>query len=144
MAQPTYDPLYLRGIEHFNRQDFFDSHESWEELWMREEGASKGFYKGMIQAAVALLHYRNGNALGARKLLLGSQAYLAPYRPKYMGLDIDQLLNGLSRCLAPVLGPDGPPPIWPPKPNSTKWDPALVPEIRLDPAPDGELGIHAP
>lgn len=137
MAEPTYDPLYLRGIEHFNRHNFFESHETWEELWMRDEGPSKTFFKGLIQAAVALYHYYRGNAHGARKLFLGCQGYLAPYRPKYMGLDLDQLLSELARFLEPVLGAEEPPPVWPPDPKKTRWIPEQVPTIQLDPAPAG-------
>jgi uncharacterized protein len=63
-----YDPLYLAGIEKFNECDYYESHEVWEELWTEYRGPSRKFYQGLIQAAVALYHFGNGNIRGARKL----------------------------------------------------------------------------
>ncbi|MEI7780964.1 MAG: DUF309 domain-containing protein, partial [Planctomycetota bacterium] len=69
METPTaYDPLYLDGIEKFNECDYYESHEVWEELWTEYRGPSRKFYQGLIQAAVALYHFGNGNIRGARKL----------------------------------------------------------------------------
>ena len=137
MAEETYAPLYLRGIEQFNQRDFFGSHETWEQLWIGEEGAARLFYKGLIQAAVALCHLDNGNDAGAEKLLAGCGGYLSPYRPKYLGLDLDRLLGDMSRCVAGVLASGagrvrGP------------IDPALAPRIRLDPAPHSAADVRYP
>src|SRR6476469_7449491 len=68
MTQAVYDPRYLEGIEHFNRCDFFEAHESWEELWQDYTGPSRKFYQGLIQVAVCLHHFGNGNTRGAKKL----------------------------------------------------------------------------
>lgn len=127
MNRTTYDPLFLRGVEEFNRCHFFDSHELWEAVWLEETGSSREFYKGLIQAAVALHHLANGNAHGARKLLDGSRGYLAPYCSHHLGLDVDRFLRELTRCIdAGLAGKATPGPAL---------DPALVPEIRLDPPP---------
>jgi predicted metal-dependent hydrolase len=93
-----YPPLYLSGIERFNRQAYFESHEVWEDLWRVAEGTTKQFYKGLIQAAVALHHLRRGNLHGARKLLAGAQKYLSPFRPSYMGLDVQWFLAHVACC----------------------------------------------
>jgi predicted metal-dependent hydrolase len=98
VSKIEYHPLYLRGIEQFNQQRYFDSHEVWEDLWIDETGPSRLFYKGLIQAAVALYHLARGNLHGADKLLEGSQRYLAPYRPWYLGLDVDGFLAAMRRC----------------------------------------------
>jgi predicted metal-dependent hydrolase len=103
MAYEAYHPLYLRGVAHFNRGDFFASHEVWEDLWRKESGRSRQFYKGLIQAAVALYHLTHGNQHGAAKLLAGSQSYLEPYRSRYMGLDVDGFLAALGRCVTTAL-----------------------------------------
>lgn len=95
-ATDSYDPLYLRGITHFNEEDFFTSHEVWEELWIRERGPSRQFYKGLIQAAVSLYHLGRGNLRGARTLSARSRACLTPYRPDYLGLDVDAFLAALE------------------------------------------------
>ena len=68
-----YDPLYLQGIAYFNACEFFEAHEVWEELWKSYSGELRLFYKGLIQAAVALHHFGNGNIRGARKVYAASR-----------------------------------------------------------------------
>lgn len=126
--ETVYDPLYLEGIEHFNRCDFFESHETWEELWTEYRGPSRKFYQGLIQAAVALFHFGNGNIRGARKLFVSSRTYLEPYRPRHMGLDLEKFFAEFERCFAEVAS------------NQEEFPeieivPDLIPEIHLDPAP---------
>ncbi|MEK6234044.1 MAG: DUF309 domain-containing protein, partial [Planctomycetales bacterium] len=90
---PDYDARYLQGIGYFNECDFYESHEVWEDLWADVAGDSRKFYQGLIQAAVALHHFGNENIHGARKLNQGCRKYLDPYRPHYMGLDLDAFLS---------------------------------------------------
>ena len=80
-AAETYDPLYLKGIAYFNACEFFEAHEVWEDLWKSYSGELRLFYKGLIQAAVALHHFGNGNIRGARKVYFSSRDYLEQYRP---------------------------------------------------------------
>lgn len=98
-----YPPLYLRGIEEFNRRRYFESHEVWEGLWIGEKGPGRSFYKGLIQAAVALYHLERGNSHGAMKLLQGSRRYLMAFRPRYLGLDVDRFLAALERFVERTL-----------------------------------------
>lgn len=128
-AEPEfYEPLYLEGIEKFNQCDYFESHELWEELWTEYRGPSRKFYQGLIQAAVALYHFGNGNIRGARKLHASARAYLEPYQPKHMGLDLDAFLVAFDACLAEVAASTEQFP-------EIELDPDLLPEIHLDPPP---------
>jgi len=122
----SYPPLYLEGIAHFNECDFYESHELWETLWADYQGPSRKFYQGLIQAAVALHHFGNGNIRGARKLYYSTRDYLEPYRPTHMGLDLDTFLQEFERCFAAVTA------------SSEEFpridvEPDLIPEIHLDP-----------
>ena len=83
MPDEAYDPRYLEGIEHFNVCDFFEAHEVWEELWADYRGPDRKFYQGLIQVAVCLHHFGNGNTRGARKLYVSSLAYLQECRGRY-------------------------------------------------------------
>ena len=96
----SYSPLYIAGIEHFNVCDFYESHEVWEELWTDYQGPSRKFYQGLIQAAVALHHFGNGNTRGARKLYYSTRGYLESYRPWHMGLDLEKFLADFEQCFA--------------------------------------------
>lgn len=103
MSTDSYDPRYLAGIEHFNACDFFEAHEVWEELWADTQGPSRRFYQGLIQVAVCLHHFGNGNIRGAKKLYVGCRGYLDDYRPFYLGLNLDQLLSQLEICCREIL-----------------------------------------
>ncbi|MEX2315749.1 MAG: DUF309 domain-containing protein [Pirellulales bacterium] len=122
----TYDPLYLQGIAHFNACDFFEAHEVWEELWKNYSGDLRLFYKGLIQAAVALHHFGNGNIRGARKVYFTSRNYLEAYRPFCQGLDLEQFLPQLDACFAEVAASEEEFP-------NIEVDPQLIPEIALHP-----------
>lgn len=103
MSAAAYDSRYLAGIEHFNHCDFFEAHEVWEELWADTQGPDRRFYQGLIQVAVCLHHFGNGNIRGAKKLYFGCRGYLEDYRPAHYGLDLDKLLGQLETCCREIL-----------------------------------------
>ncbi len=125
MGQTNYDPLYLRGVNEFNRRNYFRSHEVWEDLWIGEAGSARQFYKGLIQAAVALHHLTHGNAHGARKLLAGCERYLRSYRSRYLGLDVDRFTAAMRGCVEGALAGRG-----------ATAGPVLMPKIELQPSPE--------
>ncbi|RLS33453.1 MAG: DUF309 domain-containing protein [Planctomycetota bacterium] len=127
-SSADYDPLYVAGISHFNACEYFESHEVWEELWTEYRGEARKFYQGLIQAAVALYHFGNGNIRGARKLHTSVHGYLDPYAPRYLGLDLTVFLREFDTCLAEVAASTDP--LLP-----ITLDPELLPEIHLDPPP---------
>lgn len=118
-----YPPEYLAGIEHFNRGEFFEAHEAWEAIWLETGGPLSDFYKGLIQAAVSIHHFRRGNLAGARRLHAGSRGYLSKYAAGTMGLDVPELLARLEGLFAPLLAA---------RPGeAVALDEAAVPRIRL-------------
>jgi predicted metal-dependent hydrolase len=122
----SYDPLYLKGIAYFNACDFFEAHEVWEELWKNYSGELRLFYKGLIQAAVALHHFGNGNIRGARKVYGSSRGYLNEYRPVCSGLEVEKFLAEFDACFAEVAASQEEFP-------QIEINPELIPEITLDP-----------
>jgi len=116
-----HDPRYLQGIEHFNRGEFFEAHDVWEELWREMKGDdSRVFYQGLIQAAVALHHYRNGNFDGAARMWGFSLERLDPFRPSHEGLNVDGLIAAMARAMQGAISE-------PPEP----LNPALLPRLSL-------------
>lgn len=84
----AYPREYLKGIEHFNARLYFEAHEEWEEVWIRSSGDMKTFYQMLIQAAVGLHHYENGNARGVRGMYKAVMEK-APRLPSiFMSLDV--------------------------------------------------------
>jgi|SRR5581483_1696368 len=121
----VYDARYLAGIVLFNRGDYFEAHEVWETLWL-EAGPDKAFYQGLIQAAVGLCHFCNGNVRGAVKLFHSSKGYLERFGPSYLGLDLAGFWSAMERCFAPLLAaPD----------QRVEPDEDLLPVLVLEPPP---------
>jgi predicted metal-dependent hydrolase len=102
----AYDPRYLAGVVLFNRGEYFDAHEVWEDLWRDCPSADRRFYQSLIQAAVALYHWGNGNRAGAARLFHSGRGYAAPYRPAHRGLDLDRFWQEVQIALAGALGAD--------------------------------------
>jgi len=100
---PEFPAQYLEGLRLFNAEEFFESHEVLEDLWSETQDERKKFYQGLIQAAVALLHFGNGNLGGAKKVYLSSCKYLEGYRPVYEGLNVDRFLKDMAHCFEELL-----------------------------------------
>jgi predicted metal-dependent hydrolase len=94
----TMDDLFLRGIEEFNRQYFFEAHDLWEELWMETTGSDRLFYQGLIQTAVGFYHLTNGNFKGSYSQFGKALAKLEQYLPSYHGIDTESLVGSLKVC----------------------------------------------
>lgn len=102
-ASPLSDEELLRtGVELFNQGRYLAAHEIFEELWEATEGNESDFYKGLIQAAVALHHWQSGNLDGAARLASSHRRYLAAYLPAHAGLDLEAFLGAMQACLRPV------------------------------------------
>ena len=125
----TYDPRYLAGVLLFNAQDYFEAHEVWEDLWAEAHGEERRFYQGLIQAAVGLCHFGNGNLGGAAKLYRSARDYMERCGSPLLGLDTSAFWAQMERCFRPVLGP-GPPD------RAAQPDPGLLPVIELRPPPE--------
>ena len=65
----THRDQFLKGIELFNQEQFYECHDTLEEIWLEETGEERGFLQGMIQVAVAFHHYQNGKWGAARSML---------------------------------------------------------------------------
>jgi predicted metal-dependent hydrolase len=85
------EPSFEKGRQHFDRAEYFEAHEVWEDLWNESEGARTPFLQGLIQVAVALHHAGNGNFKGTRKLFASSLGYLEKGRSDSDPVDIDTL-----------------------------------------------------
>jgi len=62
--------LFVRGIEEFNREEFYQCHETLEEYWqsLPPQLPERQIVQGIIQIAVGFYHLRRDNVKGALKL----------------------------------------------------------------------------
>ncbi len=102
-------PGFSLGIEQFNQGEFFECHETLEELWMAETRPIRRFYQGILQIGVAFHHLKAGRYRPVVTLLERGSGYLRPFVPACMGVDVAGLLAAADRCLGEVrrLGPKG-------------------------------------
>lgn len=65
----THLQIIAEGIRLFNAQKYWECHEELEDHWMEEPGPIRNIYWAVIQVAASMIHYRDGNLVGARGLL---------------------------------------------------------------------------
>ena len=92
-----------QGVELFNAGEYEAAHEEFEQVWLSTEGPDSDFCKGLVQACIALHHFRRGNLEGAARLYTGHRRYLAAYLPRHRGIDVAAFLEEMQAVLRPVV-----------------------------------------
>ncbi len=87
----------LLAIRQFNNREWYDCHETIEELWIGATGEMRDFLQGTLQISVALLHWRNGNHSGAVTLLAGGVKYLKHVSDVCLWVDVSALIADSER-----------------------------------------------
>jgi uncharacterized protein len=105
----------LAGIEEFNREEFFEQHETLEEIWMHEPDAVRYLYQGILQVGVGFYHWRRGNWRGAVAKLGHGLDKLGPYRPVCMTINVERLVSETATLRQDLVrrGPSDLPPFPP-------------------------------
>lgn len=112
----------LLAIRQFNSCQWFECHETLEELWIGEVGEVRDFFQGVLQIAVALHHWRNGNYGGAISLLHGGVKLLTAVSETCLWVDVVRLISDVNRMREALeeLGQE----------RMKGLDPSLVPQLR--------------
>ena len=88
--------LIDEGVSLFNRQQFFEAHEIWEDAWRQEEGDSKRFLQGLIQVAAGFVKLQRHQPRGAASLLSRGAEKLAGIPSERYGLEFAPWLESIS------------------------------------------------
>ena len=91
--------LVFRGIEEFNKGEFYECHEYLEEAWMQEPKRVRFLYQGILQVGVGFYHLQNGNWRGATGLLRNGTIRVKEFEPVTLGIDVARLVRECERCL---------------------------------------------
>ncbi|MCM3783099.1 DUF309 domain-containing protein [Neobacillus mesonae] len=87
-----YEPLYLAYLVYFNRdRDYFECHEVLEELWLEKD--REPVYKGLLQVAVGMYHFRNKNIRGGYMMLQSAVDILEQYPAQKLGIELELLVD---------------------------------------------------
>ena len=92
-----------KGIDEFNTHRFFECHETLEDIWRAERRPLRQFYKGVIQVAAGFHHVGRNNFKGTVNKLESGTRYLEPFQPRYLGVDVQQLIEEARRCRSAIL-----------------------------------------
>ncbi len=98
--------LARKGIELFNRGEYFEAHEELEHAWNEEGGPARELYRGILQVAVAYLQITRRNYNGAIKMFLRARQWLDPLPDVCRGVDVAALRKdaGEVRAALEALG----------------------------------------
>jgi predicted metal-dependent hydrolase len=116
---PNLDPAERRrlvrlGVDLFNRGDFFEAHEAWEEVWRSTRPEPRDLFQGLIQVAAALHMFRDLHRdRGPRVTLAKARQRLEPFAPAAGGLDLADLLAAVRRWQEWLEDREGERPEWP-------------------------------
>jgi hypothetical protein len=102
----AYPAGFLDGVRAFNRGDFFEAHEAFEELLdAMEADARWDLLLALIQVSVGYHKWASGHAGALRMLSLGAEK-LAAFAPRTWGVDVEALRRRVAADRA-TLARDG-------------------------------------
>ena len=90
------EALFQKGLMEYEKGDYFEAHEAWEDLWSDYNLPDRKFIQGLIQLSVSFVHLRNGNMNGARSLLKKCSEKFEPYQHLQRGINMDELKMGIE------------------------------------------------
>ena len=87
-----------KGIQEFNDGDYFECHETLEDVWMIEVGPDRPFYQGLLQLSVGCFHLLNRNYVGAESQWSKAHAKLKDFGDQHLGVELKSLIGQILRC----------------------------------------------
>jgi 8-oxo-dGTP diphosphatase len=100
LDQGSYAHEYLEGLKLFNEGKYYEFHEMLEEVWHTSEGLDRLHYQGLIQAAIALEHFRDGNPEGAKGLYEKACEKWTQLPARHLGVDLKALKEEMDNFFA--------------------------------------------
>ena len=94
--EETKEKLYQEGLNHFKSGDYFEAHESWEDLWSDFYLEDRKFIQGLIQLSVSFVHLENGNMNGAKSLLNKSKEKFQLFSGVHREVNLKSLLSQIK------------------------------------------------
>ena len=80
-----------RGLEKFNRGEYFEAHDLLEIAWNEELPPGREVYRAILQVSVAYYQVLRGNFTGAMKMFLRMRKWIDPLPAECRGINIEKL-----------------------------------------------------
>jgi hypothetical protein len=84
-------PLAVRGLEEFNRGEYYEAHESLEAAWNEDQSPGRELYRAILQVSVAYLQIQRMNYRGAMKIFMRLRQWIDPLPDSCRGVDVHRL-----------------------------------------------------
>jgi len=101
---------FYQGVELFNKKQFYDAHEEWEEMWSEYFLSDRLFIQGLIQVTVSLYHLSTNNIIGSKNLMsraINKLTKLGPsngnWLPVIRGIDAYGFISKIQICYDSLL-----------------------------------------
>lgn len=95
---------FKEGVSFFNRGLFFEAHEAWEEIWLKDKKSEEGkMLQGLIQWAAARLKREKGQLKPALSLAQSAVAKLEDVDRKTalaLGFDLEKWIERIKNFVA--------------------------------------------
>ena len=88
--------LFQKGLSEYEKGDYFEAHEAWEDLWSDYYIPDRIFIQGLIQLSVSFVHLRNGNMVGAKSLLKKCQDKFSDFSGIQRGINLVELASAIE------------------------------------------------
>lgn len=124
-TRPTFRQSLERGVQLFNRQEFYEAHEAWEEGWIDEISDDRLLLQGLIQVAAGFYKLQVGSPVGTAKLLEQGLAKLERFEGRSLGVDLEGLLPEVRAWQARAVEMIAK--------QQAGYDPSLLPRISYSP-----------
>lgn len=95
---PEFSVALSRGVALFNRQEFFEAHDAWEDYWLNTHGDDRLLLQGLIQTAAAFYKLQLGNLRGMVLLLEDAKEALGRTQADH-GIDLVKARGDVHRWL---------------------------------------------
>jgi hypothetical protein len=87
------------GIDLFNEERYWESHEALESAWKNATGDEKEVLQGLILLAAALVHWQKNEEQVALSVMRRARQKLASHLKTWFGIDIAQLTDKIEKIL---------------------------------------------
>ena len=91
------ESLFKEGLSYYRSGEYFEAHESWEDMWSEYYLVDRRFIQGLIQLSVSFVHMENGNIKGAKSLLNKSIEKFVEFKGVHRGIEVNNLLDQINR-----------------------------------------------
>ena len=87
-----------RGLAQIARGEYFEAHETLEDVWRAADPAEKDFFQGLVHVAVAWYQAERGNRVGCERQLEKAARRLAPFAPEHREVGVELLLLSVEQA----------------------------------------------